>query len=121
MIEFFQDESCIFIVTELCEGGELFDRIVASHHFSEKYAKETMRALLGAINYCHQNKIAHRDLKPENILYENNDAGSNLKIIDFGTSTLFSSDQYLEKRLGTVRLSHAALLHRPRGHQKTLQ
>ena len=112
MIEFFQDESCIFIVTELCEGGELFDRIVASHHFSEKNAKETMRALLGAINYCHQNKIVHRDLKPENILYENNESGSNLKIIDFGTSTLFTPNQYLEKRLGTVEVIHPALLYR---------
>ena len=121
VVEYFQDSANFYIVTELCEGGELFDRIVKTHHFNEKKARETMFQLLTAIAYCHDKKIVHRDLKPENILYENESDNSNLKIIDFGTSTLFSPSQYLEKRIGTVRQDDPALLHRAGGDQQEVQ
>ena len=42
MLEYFQDDRHLFIVTELCTGGELFDFIVKAHHFSEKNAAETI-------------------------------------------------------------------------------
>ena len=34
ILEFYQDEQCFYIVTELCIGGELFDFIVEQHHFT---------------------------------------------------------------------------------------
>lgn len=52
--------------------------------------------------YCHERKIVHRDLKPDNILLESNKQGSNLKIIDFGTSRKISENQLLTKKCGTV-------------------
>jgi calcium-dependent protein kinase len=36
--EFYQDDHNFYIVTELCEGGELFDFIIEKHHFNEKQA-----------------------------------------------------------------------------------
>ena len=68
--ESYEDDVNYYIVTELCEGGELFDEIERRGRFSEKDAIKVMNALLSAINYCHQNNIMHRDLKPENILLE---------------------------------------------------
>lgn len=47
-------------VLELCEGGELFDRIVAKKHFSEMESAEIMKQILHAVAYCHSVQITHR-------------------------------------------------------------
>ena len=70
LYEFFQDEKRYFLVTELCSGGELFDRIAEEQYFSEQDAARIIRQILSSVNYCHQRKIVHRDLKPENILLD---------------------------------------------------
>jgi calcium-dependent protein kinase len=122
--EFFQDEKHFFIVTELCNGGELFDRIIKSHHFSERKAAETMEQILSAIVYCHDRQIVHRDLKPENVLYESPKPDSPIKVIDFGTSRVFDNDSAKKKmmqKLGTVISDLLAILHRSRGPQETLR
>jgi len=67
--EVFEDEKYLHLVTELCTGGELFDRIIAKTqsdegHYSEHDAAEIVKAILDAIRYCHDVKhICHRDLK----------------------------------------------------------
>ena len=82
VFEFWEDKIHFFIVTELCTGGELFDRIIQKGNFNEYMAANTMKALISAIVYCHKYNIVHRDLKPENLLYESTKANSNLKVID---------------------------------------
>ncbi|CAD8205468.1 unnamed protein product [Paramecium pentaurelia] len=99
--EFYQDDRFFYIVTELCTGGELFDKIRAEGSFSEKKAAEIMKQILSAVNYCHEQKIVHRDLKPENLLYESEEENSLLKIIDFDTSKEFVPNQKLNQKLGT--------------------
>lgn len=89
-------------MTELYSGGELFDKIVAVKHFSERQAADIIRQILSAIYYCHRNNIVHRDLKPENILYESEKPDSLLKIIDFGTSKSFNTNQKMTQKFGTV-------------------
>jgi len=66
--EMFEDEKQFYIVTELCEGGDLFTRIETKKLFSEKFAAHVIEEVLMAINHCHVKNICHRDLKPENIL-----------------------------------------------------
>ena len=68
LYEFFQDQKRYFLVTELCSGGELFDKIAEEQYFSEIDAAKIIKQILSAVNYCHKRKIVHRDLKPENIL-----------------------------------------------------
>ncbi len=103
MHEFFQDERHLYIVTELCNGGELFDRIIKSNQFTEKKAAETIEQILSAVVYCHSNNIVHRDLKPENVLYESPKSDSPIKVIDFGTSRVFDKDsKKMMQKLGTV-------------------
>lgn len=84
--EFYQDKDFLYIVTELCIGGELFDRIIESRSFSEHTSGQIMKQLLSAIKYCHRHGIVHRDLKPENIIFESKTRESTLKIIDFGAA-----------------------------------
>jgi calcium-dependent protein kinase len=69
--------------------------------FTEKQAAITIKQLLAAVNYCHQNNIVHRDLKPENILYESKREDATLKIIDFGTSKNFSPQTKMNQKFGT--------------------
>ena len=66
----YEDDINYYIVTERCNGGELFDEIEKRGHFSERDASVVMGALLSAVNYCHNNGVMHRDLKPENIILE---------------------------------------------------
>jgi len=57
-------------VTDLCTGGELFDKILKDKSLNENIAANIFKQLLSAIAYCHANNIVHRDLKPENLLLE---------------------------------------------------
>jgi len=36
LYEYFEDDKNIYLVTELCRGGELFDKIIEEEYFSEK-------------------------------------------------------------------------------------
>jgi len=85
LFEVFEDKRNIYLVTEYCNGGELFDEIIKRQRFEEKDAAPIMKQLLSSINYCHNKKVCHRDLKPENILLDSNDKNT-IKVIDFGTS-----------------------------------
>lgn len=86
LYEYFVDEKNVYLITELCGGGELFDKIIEREHFQEDYAANIFRQILQGVNYCHANNIVHRDLKPENFLFETDDENSGIKIIDFGLS-----------------------------------
>lgn len=88
LYEYFEDSRNVYLVTEICRGGELFDRIIEAEFFSEKVASKIFKQILQSLNYCHSQGIAHRDLKPENFLFESKDQDSDLKIIDFGLSKI---------------------------------
>ncbi|GAB5036736.1 myosin light chain kinase, partial [Nannochloropsis oceanica] len=64
----FRTDRTVYIVQELCAGGELFDRIVEKTHYNEGDARELIKRVLQAVSYAHAQGIVHRDLKPENIL-----------------------------------------------------
>ena len=94
MYESFEDDRNIYIVMELCEGGELFDRIIDTGVFEEDEARNIFLQIMQAINYMHSNKICHRDLKPENFLFLTRKKDSPLKVIDFGLSKVFGEDLF---------------------------
>ena len=85
LYEVYENKSTIFLVTELCDGCELFDEISKREHLNENEAAHVTKQILQAIAYCHSQNIAHRDLKPENVLIDIKNKGT-IKVIDFGTS-----------------------------------
>eukprot|EP00930_Biecheleria_cincta_P014487 TRINITY_DN1243_c0_g1_i2.p1 TRINITY_DN1243_c0_g1~~TRINITY_DN1243_c0_g1_i2.p1 ORF type:complete len:503 (-),score=138.31 TRINITY_DN1243_c0_g1_i2:211-1719(-) len=103
LYESFEDHRNIYLVMELCLGGELFDKIIELGHFTEVQAALLMQQIIRAIYYMHENSICHRDLKPENFLFANKDniEKNFLKIIDFGLSCKFEKDQMLTTKAGT--------------------
>jgi calcium-dependent protein kinase len=84
-----EDDGAVHLVMELCEGGELFDRIVARGHYTERAAAAVTRTIVEVVQLCHRHGVIHRDLKPENFLFANKKENSPLKAIDFGLSIFF--------------------------------
>ena len=103
--EYFNTKRKLFIISELCTGGELFDKISHDKSFNEKVSAHVMKQLLSAVQFCHANGIIHRDLKPENILIESTEEAKkeyfSIKIIDFGTSDKLKKNKMMHKQIGT--------------------
>jgi len=102
--ETFEDSCWVYLVLELCEGGELFQQITEAQCFSEQVAANCTRQMLLAVNYLHQNRIMHRDLKPENFLLAAKgpiEKGT-LKLIDFGFSKRLAVNEHCETLCGTL-------------------
>lgn len=45
----YEDDNAVHLVMELCEGGELFDRIVARGHYTERAAAAVTRTIVEVI------------------------------------------------------------------------
>lgn len=104
LYELYEDANKYYVVSELLTGGELFDYVIKMGHLSEVSAAKIMFQVLSAVVYCHSNGVVHRDLKPENLVLESSpDASRDLciKLIDFGTSSLFAPSQRLHMKIGT--------------------
>lgn len=97
----FYEPSHYYLVTELMNGGELFDRIVAKAYYNEKEARDVCKILFEALNYCHQKGIAHRDLKPENLLLVSKSNDREIKIADFGFAKKAPTSECLLTQCGT--------------------
>ena len=78
-----ETKSTIYIISEYCSGGELFDYIVSKRKLYEVEACRIYQQLISGLEYLHKQRICHRDLKPENLLF---DSKHILKIADFGLS-----------------------------------
>lgn len=97
----YEDNEAVHLVMELCEGGELFDRIVARGHYSERAAAGIAKTVAEVVKMCHENGVIHRDLKPENFLFANKKENSALKAIDFGLSVFFKPGQKFSEIVGS--------------------
>lgn len=84
LYNFYEEKKMFYMVIELMEGGELFERIVKKTFYNEKEARDLIRILLDALAYLHHRHIVHRDLKPENLLLKSPYNDFDIKLADFG-------------------------------------
>jgi calcium-dependent protein kinase len=104
--EVYESETQIFLIQELCKGGDLFDRLDEKpedepYHYSEVQCAKLVKQMLSAVRYLHSRHVVHRDLKLENFLFEDKKS-DDLKMIDFGLSKHFKGDgQLLHEAVGT--------------------
>ncbi|EOA26799.1 hypothetical protein CARUB_v10022894mg [Capsella rubella] len=112
----FEDDENVYIVMELCKGGELLDKILQrGGKYSEDDAKKVMVQILSVVAYCHLQGVVHRDLKPENFLFTTKDETSPLKAIDFGLSDYVKPDERLNDIVGSAYYVAPEVLHRTYG------
>ncbi|KAJ8755594.1 hypothetical protein K2173_022173 [Erythroxylum novogranatense] len=97
----YEDDHAVHLVMELCEGGELFDRIVARGHYTERAAAVVTKTIVEVVQICHKNGVMHRDLKPENFLFGNKNEAAPLKAIDFGLSVFFTPGERFNEIVGS--------------------
>ncbi|XP_052142052.1 calcium-dependent protein kinase 4 isoform X1 [Oryza glaberrima] len=100
----FEDDSYVYIVMELCEGGELLDRILAKKNsrYSEKDAAVVVRQMLKVAAECHLHGLVHRDMKPENFLFKSTKEDSPLKATDFGLSDFIKPGKKFHDIVGSA-------------------
>ncbi|KAJ9625842.1 Calmodulin-dependent protein kinase cmk2 [Taxawa tesnikishii (nom. ined.)] len=116
--DWFESRDKYYIVTQLATGGELFDRICEYGKFTEKDAARTIKEVLEAVNYLHQNNVVHRDLKPENLLYLTKAEDSSLVLADFGIAKhLDSPDGVLKTMAGSFGYAAPEVMLK-KGHSK---
>ncbi|KHN35055.1 Calcium-dependent protein kinase 3 [Glycine soja] len=100
---------------ELCGGGELFDRIIAKGHYSERAAADLCRQIVTVVHDCHTMGVMHRDLKPENFLFLSKDENSPLKATDFGLSVFFKPGDVFKDLVGSAYYVAPEVLRRSYG------
>jgi len=86
----------IYLVMEYCSGGALCDRLLETGHYTDDVAKDVLRQVLSAVNYCHchpKGKVVHFDLKHSNFVYASKSPGAALKLVDFGLSRILSNNR----------------------------
>jgi len=100
--EAYSDHESFYIVSELYEGGELFDRIVdRKNPLTETRVSELVRTMLLAIQHCHSKKIVHRDIKPENFVFRTREKDSEMVLIDFGCAKIVDDETPYKDLVGT--------------------
>ena len=80
----YEDDRFYWLVTELVQGGELFDKIASVTYYEESDARRLVYVLASTLKFLHDCKCVHRDLKPENILLANAEDDASIKLADFG-------------------------------------
>ncbi|KAK1328403.1 hypothetical protein QTO34_011976 [Cnephaeus nilssonii] len=101
-IKDFFDAEDFYIVLELMEGGELFDRVVGNRRLKEATCKLYFYQMLLAVQYLHENGIIHRDLKPENVLLSSQKEDCLIKITDFGQSKILGETSLMKTLCGVI-------------------
>jgi calcium-dependent protein kinase len=101
--EVYEAQGYLYLIEELCTGGDVFDKLDEQPHcrFTEVQCAQLVKQMLDSVRYLHSKNIVHRDLKLENFLFSSKQAGSELKLIDFGLSKHFLHGQVLTDVKGT--------------------
>jgi len=112
MYECFEEKEKLWIILELCRGGELYERIVeqckenGGFGFDEKQGRLYFQQMLQAVGYLHAHQVLHRDVKSENFLLLDKPGtpqGHIVKLCDFGTAVQLGEKQRRAmERIGTL-------------------
>ncbi|PON93955.1 GPCR kinase [Trema orientale] len=113
----YEDRENLYLVMELCSGGELFDRIIAKGSYSEREAARIFKQIVNVVHVCHFMGVMHRDLKPENFLLVSKDEDSPLKATDFGLSVFIEQGKAYKDIVGSAYYVAPEVLRRNYGKE----
>jgi len=88
----YETPKLIYVVTEYCGGGELMEYVAAQSYLEIPQVSRIAAQLLQALAHCAAHGVIHRDVKPENCMFVNRQPEADLKLIDFGSGSMSSSN-----------------------------
>lgn len=91
-------DKTIIMVMEYVKGIDLETLLDQENKLDIKTSLRYFQQILSALEFAHKHRVIHRDIRPSNILI---DEDNNVKITDFGTSTLLNEKQYATTRIGS--------------------
>ena len=107
----FEDDDLIYLLLELCNGGELYRKIKDEGPLDEEETRNLCSHIIEGLEYLHTLGILHRDLKLGNLLLS--DDGSLVKIADFGLAVrLKSFDEERNTMCGTPNYISPEIINR---------
>lgn len=99
----FENEDYLYIVMEKLNGGDLLDYFLnKKRKLDENRVKTIFHSLCRALFYIHSLGIIHRDIKLNNIVLINGLEDSDVKIVDFGFSKIFTPNSICNEPFGTL-------------------
>ncbi|KAL9395467.1 hypothetical protein Peur_009720 [Populus x canadensis] len=113
----YEDKQNLYLIMELCSGGELFDRIIAKGSYSEMEAATIIRQIVNVVHVCHFMGVMHRDLKPENFLLASKDDKAPIKATDFGLSVFIEEGKVYSDIVGSAYYIAPEVLKRSYGKE----
>jgi len=91
LLKTFQDDWCLYLLLDVCLGGELFTIHRKMGFFDERTARFYGGCVVEGFIHIHSHKFAYRDLKPENLVL---DSDRYLRITDFGLSKFIDESTF---------------------------
>ena len=103
LLDIIENESYLYIMTELCKGGDLYSYLnQRSFKIPEAKAAKLIYKLSKAVSFLHTLGIIHRDLKPENILMTDMTDEADLRISDFCICKRLEPNETTKEIVGTL-------------------
>lgn len=80
LLGIFQDSDSTYVVSEYCDGGELFELVAYGELVPSEDVRRYISQLLHAVRHLHGHNVGHRDISLENVLLRN----GRCVLMDFG-------------------------------------
>ena len=103
LLDLIENESYLYIITELCKGGDLYSYLnQRSFKIPEANAAKLIYKLAKSVSFLHTIGIIHRDLKPENILMTDMTDEADIRISDFCICKRIEPNETSKEIVGTL-------------------
>ncbi|GAV48909.1 hypothetical protein ZYGR_0N03140 [Zygosaccharomyces rouxii] len=119
LFDYFETNESIALVMQLCDRGDLYEKIIAEGHLDiETQVKSFTACLVSVLEFLHGQGVVHRDVKAENVLFRlrvnTNEpvefqgkfpydlTAHDLILADFGFATNINPNTQLKEYVGTL-------------------
>eukprot|EP00897_Mesotaenium_endlicherianum_P006161 jgi/Mesen1/5573/ME000281S04632 len=97
-----EDSKFVYLVLELCQGGDLFDRVKDLGYYCEADAAAVCASLADVLRHCRRRGVMHGDIKPENILLCSRHSRTDIRVADFGAGAFVQPGKKLTVQAGSL-------------------
>ena len=119
LYDVFETNERVYIVTELVQGGTLFDWLQSvGFKVAEDTAKDIIRDVAAGLHFLHKLGVVHRDVKLENILLVHDGKKTRAKLIDYGLATFLGPGDWSQEPVGTLKYVSPEVISRLRYREK---